>query len=208
MKRETMSNFIKQIAIVLLVVAAILSLWALSKCVNATSITINDTCASYTVSNANGVMSIACATVTTPPPHPSGDVVCPGFANTINIVFDYIPNSLQVVKITPDLETTDIVVARFTTPATIAAGYGQNGLAGVSHNYYAKPSVGFSATFSKTPCKTTNSSWANADGSSTKDGTPGQSVSWSFNTYKLQPNTTYYYNIKGDSPLYINLTAK
>ena len=137
-----------------------------------------------------------------------GAISCPGYATTTVLPLSYVPGSQQVVRQTAALSPGQILVVTFTTPAAIAAGYGQNGLAGVSHNYYASPSAGFSATFSKTPCKTTYSSWANADGSSTKTGAPGQSVSWSFNTYKLAPNTTYYLNVTGDSPLWVNLTAK
>ncbi len=137
-----------------------------------------------------------------------GAISCAGYATTTVLPLSYVPGSAQVVRQTDALSPGQILVVTFTTPAAIAGGYGQNGLAGVSHNYYASASAGFSATFSKTPCKTTYSSWANADGSSTKTGAPGQSVSWSFNTYKLAPNTTYYVNITGDSPLWVNLTAK
>jgi hypothetical protein len=166
---------------------------------------------SVTATNATGPGPTRSATVTLSTGGGGGGgggaaISCPGYNNTIVMNLNYVPSSGQILKAYDGLKSGDIMVATFTTPATIAGGYGQNGLVGAGANNYATSGRGFNATFSTTPCSTTyTTSWP---GSKPKGGLLGQSVSWQFNTYKLAPNTTYYVNITGDVPVDVSLTAK
>lgn len=188
---------VKKTAVVLLVAAAALSFWALSKCVGATSITITDACPNYSVNNAGGVLSIACATTPPPPPVtlPGNDVSCAGFTNTLNMQFDYVPGTGQKVQTTQGMSTTDVLVVRFTTPATIAGGTGAGGTLQITDN--AQNSSGFVGSLSTTPCTFT---------SNVKSGL--LSASWGFSNYPLKPNTQFFVNIKGDSALSVKLLAR
>ena len=133
----------------------------------------------------------------------AGPISCPGY-NTTVMNLSYVPSSGQLFRSSVGLSRGSMLVVTFTTPATIASGYGAGGLVGVAQNVYGA-SNGFSAAFSTTPCTTTYQSWP---GTSVKSGLPGQSVSWTFNSYRIAPNTTYYVNITGDTSVDLSLTAK
>jgi hypothetical protein len=119
-----------------------------------------------------------------------------GFASTIVMNFNYVPGAGQVVKTSNGMSTSDILVATFTTPATIAGGTGSGASIVITDN--AANSGGFVASLSTTPCTFT---------SNLKGGL--LSASWSnLGNIPLQPNTQYFVNIKGDSALSVKLLAK
>ncbi len=91
------------------------------------------------------------------------------------------------------------MVATFTTPATIAGGTGANGTLGITDN--AQNSDRIQGALSTTPCTLPH-------GSSHHVKSGLLSASWSFNSYQLKPNTQYFVNITGDSPLSVKLLAR
>ncbi len=158
---------------------------------------------SATASNGAGASSQKNATVTLSTGGGGGGggggtiPTCDGYTGTIKMNFNYVPGSPQVVQTSQGMLPTDIMVATFTTPATIASGYGAGGTIVITDN--AQNSSGFIGSLSTTPCTFT---------SNVKSGL--LSASWSFTStaYHLQPNTQYFLNIKGDSPLSVKLLAK
>jgi len=117
---------------------------------------------------------------------------CNGYTSTIKMTFNYVPGSGQIVQTSQGMSPTDIMVVSFTTPANIAGGTGAGATLGITDN--AQNSSGFVGSFSTTPCTFT---------SKVKAGL--LSASWSLS---LLPNTTYYLNITGDSPLSVKLYLK
>ena len=116
-------------------------------------------------------------------------ITCPGYSKTIVVPFSYVLNSGTTVKTTDGMSTTDIVVATFTTPGGTYAG----GTPFIQITDNTPGSTGFKGSVSTTPC------------SFTRFKMDTQSTSW---TYSVLPNTTYYVNITGDSPLSIKLTPR
>jgi hypothetical protein len=124
-------------------------------------------------------------------------ITCDGYSSTIVMPFNYVPGSGQVVKTSNGMSSSDIMVATFTTPATIANGTGSGGTLTITDNSLYQP--GFIGSLSTTPCTFT---------SNVKSG--NLSASWNFTStaYNLKPNTQYFLNIKGSSPLSVKLLAK
>jgi len=152
-----------------------------------------------TATNATGAGPTKSATVTLSTGGGGGGggagIKCTGYNSTIVMNFNYLADGKQYVQTSNGMSAGDIMVATFTTPATIASGYGANGTLGITDN--AQNSGGFIGSLSETPCTFT---------SNVKSGL--LSASWSFNTYKLKPNTQYFLNITGDSPLSVKLLAR
>jgi hypothetical protein len=163
----------------------------------AASITITDTCPSYTVSTQSaGNVSIVCATATTPPPTtppttpplPEGSITCEGFTKTVVVPLTW--SKSQQTVIVPPITTTEVIVGRFTTPSVVGTG----GWVAVSIN--VANSAGFVGSFDTVPCTFTKN---------VKSGT--LSASWQFGS-TLKPNTQYFLNVKGDSELWLKLQGR
>lgn len=66
---------------------------------------------------------------------------CPGYSNTIVMNFNYRTDGIQYIQTSNGMSRSEIMVATFTTPATIAGGTGANGTLGITDN--AQNSEGF-----------------------------------------------------------------
>jgi hypothetical protein len=164
---------------------------------NGLSTTISFT---YTVSGDGGTKSVTVSQSgtgggTTPPP--GGPISCAGFAETIVLDLAWgTPNSGGVRAITKGFGNNDIVVARFTTPNTTAA----NVFASIAAAEYIDQQHQRTATLSRTPC---DFPYPNPVGRLATTTQATSSVAFTYavggsSTYYaiLQPNTTYYLNIK------------
>lgn len=165
------------------------------------SFTVSST-TTFTVvaTNASGPSASRSVTVNVnptapPPPPPSGALSCPGYANTTVVDFTWAPKTQVLKAVSSGFGNSDIVVARFTTPANLA----RNGAYGyVSFVEYGGFSSERTAVLSTKECDfgvaadSTHGYWANG-----KVGTSGTVIFTSnINAgVALQPSTTYYFNI-------------
>src|SRR4029078_3568457 len=86
-------------------------------------------------------------------PPPGGPITCSGFAETIVVDLPWgLPGSGGVRVITKGFGNNDIVVARFTTPATTAA----NVYASIAAAEYVDQKHQRTAALSRTPCDFSN----------------------------------------------------
>ena len=117
--------------------------------------------------------------------------------------FNYVPSTGQIIQTSQGMSPGDILVATFTTPATIASGTGAGGGLNFTDNYEQLGTIG---SLSTRPCSFNAGTWPAGD--VIKSGQ--LSAAWSFTSFHLAPNTQYFLNIKSDSstPLSVKLTAK
>lgn len=144
---------------------------------------------SVVATNASGPSGSKSVTVTLgstappPAPPPSGALSCPGYNNTYVVDLKY--QRSGDFKDVGTFGQGDLLIARFTTPTTLA-NRGAEGLIAVGE--YAGNGEQFyrTAVLSATPCSFT------AAGNALATGT-GPTVY--FNNYPLSPGTTYYFQI-------------
>lgn len=139
-----------------------------------------------------------------------GAISCAGFSNTIVLDVAY---AGQSVARTASFVNGEVVVARFTTPASLTGG-GTGGLLNAIE-YDGTPAIR-TAALSTTPCDFA----ANAAGSNFDIGpSPNVYFGTFFGGFALQPSTTYYWNImnvnqfntpscSGNCAIQVTLTAK
>ena len=140
---------------------------------------------------------------TTPPPPPGGTISCAGFSAThvIDIAWGAPASAAPRVLTSSNggFGNNQIVVARFTTPATTAAGV----FAVIKSAEWGDQQHLRSASLSQTPCDFSN---PNPLGrlATTTVGTPSPSVNYAVGGTSpyyaiLLPSTTYYFNIKNEA---------
>jgi hypothetical protein len=184
---------------------------------NGATLTINDSsCASFSqTSDGSGGLTITCGTGTgtgtgvppppPPPPPPTGGgtpTSCPGFSNSWSTPIAWGPmGSGGVAAYTKSFSGNDIVVASFTTPAATSAGQ----IGAIQAAEFSSSAISRTASLSLTPCSFDTSLSATGPFSKLSGSTlvSGNTVTVSFviggssSLYPvLQPNTTYYFNIK------------
>lgn len=157
-----------------------------------------DVCPSYKISTGqNGDVSITCQNSQPQSPAPSS-ISCQGFSATrvIDIPWGAIASGNVRVNTANfgGFRSGEIVVARFTTPAKTSAAFAK--VAGLESN--AAYAVNRTASLSTAPCSFTSpvSKNSNAVGVSFyfTYGVGTNSLTYA----NLQPNTTYYVNIKNE----------
>jgi len=155
----------------------------------------------YTVTGDGGTKS---ATVTeagqgsTSPPPSGGAISCPGFNNTYVLDLPWGAPGTAAPRLSSKMSNNDIIVGRFTTPnATLAGVY-----AAIKGGNWTGDQILRTASLSTNPC---NFPYPNPLGklATTTQGSPSPSVNYAVGGSSLyyailQPNTTYYFNIKNE----------
>jgi hypothetical protein len=159
----------------------------------------------YTVTGDGGSKSasvVEAGTGSTPPPPPGGAIACSGFSKTHVIDVNWSGSTGNVRVLTKDyggFGSNEIVVARFTTPASSAP----NVYAQIKAGQWIDADTARTAALSQTPCDfpspnplgrlATTSGWGVISPSVT------YAIGGSSSFYAiLQPSTTYYFNIKNE----------
>jgi hypothetical protein len=155
----------------------------------------------YTVTGDGGSKSATVSeagTGTTNPPPSGGPISCAGFSNTYVLDLPWGPPGSPAPRLTSKMSHNDIVVGRFTTPSTTAPGV----YSMIKGGNWTGDQILRTASLSLTPC---DFPYPNPVGrlATTTQGTPSPSVTYAVggtSSYYaiLQPNTTYYFNIKNE----------